>query len=103
MLSSFIISLTKCLEALQVPLLGMNAEGMIEYIKFVTDRLLVDLGSCRFYNSTNPFDFVEMISLEGKTNFFEKRVSDYSMPYIGRSGDTEHILYVEPGQDYVYA
>ncbi|PBK69304.1 ribonucleotide reductase small subunit [Armillaria solidipes] len=77
-------------DALKQPLLGMNAEGMIQYIKFVTDHLLVDLGSGRFYNSSNPFDFVEMISLEGKTNFFEKRVSDYSKPYVGRSGDTEH-------------
>lgn len=48
------------------------------YIEFVADRLLVSLGNDKIYNSSNPFDFMDMISLQGKTNFFEKRVSDYS-------------------------
>jgi len=65
-------------DALPVGLIGMNAELMCQYIEFVADRLLVALGSQKFYNSTNPFDFMDMISLQGKTNFFEKRVSDYS-------------------------
>lgn len=56
----------------------MNAKLMCQYIEFVADRLLVSLGSPKHYNATNPFDFMEMISLQGKTNFFEKRVSDYS-------------------------
>lgn len=51
---------------------------MCQYIEFVADRLLVSLGNQKYYNVTNPFDFMEMISLQGKTNFFEKRVSDYA-------------------------
>merc|ERR1711977_611670 len=64
-------------DALPVRLIGMNADQMRQYIEFVADRLLVALGNPKAYNSTNPFDFMEMISLSGKTNFFEKRVSDY--------------------------
>lgn len=64
-------------DALPVKLLGMNAELMAQYIEFVADRLLLALGNNKFYNSTNPFDFMESISLSGKTNFFEKRVGDY--------------------------
>ena len=55
---------------------------MATYIQFVADRLLVALGSPKIYNSKNPFDFMEMISLEGKTNFFEKRVSEYRMARV---------------------
>ena len=62
-----------------VSLIGMNAELMCQYIEFVADRLLVALGNDKHYNATNPFDFMDMISLQGKTNFFEKRVSDYAM------------------------
>ncbi|CAE7113128.1 unnamed protein product [Rhizoctonia solani] len=65
-------------DALPVGLIGMNAKLMCQYIEFVADRLLVALGSPKEYNSTNPFDFMDMISLQGKTNFFEKRVSDYA-------------------------
>jgi len=64
-------------ESLPVRLIGMNAELMQQYIQFVADRLLVALGVSKVYNATNPFDFMEMISLQGKTNFFEKRVGDY--------------------------
>ena len=64
-------------EALPVKLIGMNSDLMAKYLEFVTDRLLVELGCEKVYNSENPFDFMEMISLEGKTNFFEKRVGDY--------------------------
>jgi ribonucleoside-diphosphate reductase subunit M2 len=64
-------------DALPCALLGMNATLMCQYIEFVADRLLVALGNTKFYNSTNPFDFMENISLAGKTNFFEKRVGDY--------------------------
>ena len=55
----------------------MNADLMQQYIEFVADRLLVELGNEKIYNATNPFDFMEMISLQGKTNFFEKRVAEY--------------------------
>ncbi|KAJ3937324.1 MAG: ribonucleotide reductase [Lentinula lateritia] len=65
-------------DALPVSLIGMNASLMRQYIQFVADRLLVALGVEKYYNSTNPFDFMDMISLQGKTNFFEKRVSEYS-------------------------
>ncbi|MFC6996486.1 ribonucleoside-diphosphate reductase small subunit [Rufibacter roseus] len=64
-------------DALPVDLIGMNAKLMTQYIEFVADRLLVALGCSKIYNATNPFDFMEMISLQGKTNFFEKRVGEY--------------------------
>ena len=64
-------------DALPVRLIGMNADMMAQYIEFVADRWLVELGYDKLYNATNPFDFMEMISLQGKTNFFEKRVGDY--------------------------
>ena len=66
-------------EALPCKLIGMNSKLMSQYIEFVADRLLVQLGCTKEYKSANPFDFMEMISLEGKTNFFEKRVSEYSL------------------------
>jgi ribonucleoside-diphosphate reductase subunit M2 len=64
-------------DALPCGLLGMNATLMRQYIEFVADRLLLALGNKKYYNATNPFDFMESISLAGKTNFFEKRVGDY--------------------------
>ena len=63
----------------------MNAALMRQYIEFVADRLLVSLGNEKHYNATNPFDFMDMISLQGKTNFFEKRVSDYQKANFTRS------------------
>lgn len=65
------------LESLPVRLIGMNSDLMAQYLEFVTDRLLVELGCEKVYNSANPFNFMEMISLQGKTNFFEKRVGEY--------------------------
>ena len=64
-------------DALPVKLIGMNADLMSQYIEFVADRLLAELDCKKVYGAKNPFDFMEMISLEGKTNFFEKRVGDY--------------------------
>jgi ribonucleoside-diphosphate reductase beta chain len=64
-------------DALPVNLIGMNAKLMQQYIEFVADRWVGELGYNKIYNATNPFDFMEMISLQGKTNFFEKRVGDY--------------------------
>jgi len=71
------------LEALPCRLIGMNADLMSQYIEFVADRLLVQLGYSKRYGITNPFDFMEGISIEGKTNFFEKRVSEYSLAQGG--------------------
>lgn len=71
-------------DALPVSLIGMNSKLMCQYIEFVADRLLVALGCEKIYNSTNPFDFMEMISLQGKTNFFEKRVSEYKKAGVGQ-------------------
>jgi ribonucleoside-diphosphate reductase beta chain len=65
-------------DALPVRLIGMNAELMCQYIEFVADRLLVALGCTKVWNAINPFDFMEMISLQGKTNFFERRVGEYA-------------------------
>jgi ribonucleotide reductase beta subunit family protein with ferritin-like domain len=66
-------------EALPCRLIGMNSTMMSNYIEFVADRLVVQLGYPKIYNSSNPFDFMEMISIEGKTNFFEKRVGEYAL------------------------
>ena len=65
--------------ALPCRLVGMNGELMSQYIEFVADRLIVQLGYDKIYNSSNPFSFMEMISMEGKTNFFEKRVGEYAL------------------------
>jgi ribonucleoside-diphosphate reductase beta chain len=64
-------------DAIPVQLIGMNAQLMCQYIEFVADRLLGELGCSKVYNASNPFDFMEMISLQGKTNFFEKKVAEY--------------------------
>ncbi len=74
-------------DALPVNLIGMNAKLMQQYIEFVADRLLVELGNEKIYNATNPFDFMEMISLQGKTNFFEKRVGEYQKAGVLNKGD----------------
>merc|ERR1712238_22934 len=70
-------------DALPVELIGMNSSLMCTYIEFCADRLLVELGVERFYNASNPFEWMEMISLQGKTNFFEKRVGEYSKSGVG--------------------
>lgn len=76
-------------DALPVNLIGMNAELMCQYIEFVADRLLVALGASKIYNATNPFDFMDMISIQGKTNFFEKRVSEYKKAGVNTSANTD--------------
>ncbi|MBS4170735.1 MULTISPECIES: ribonucleoside-diphosphate reductase small subunit [unclassified Neochlamydia] len=70
------------MEALPVKLIGMNGDLMCQYIEFVADRLLNALGYSKLYHVNNPFDFMELISLQGKTNFFEKRVSEYQKPGV---------------------
>jgi ribonucleotide reductase beta subunit family protein with ferritin-like domain len=70
-------------DALPCSLIGMNARDMTQYIHFVADRLAVQLGIQKIYSAQNPFDFMDLISMEGKTNFFEKKVSEYSKPGVG--------------------
>lgn len=79
-------------ESLPVSLIGMNAKLMTQYLEYVTDRLLEEFGCEKVYDVTNPFDFMEMISLEGKTNFFEKRVSEYQKAGV-KSGGTGSISF----------
>jgi len=74
-------------EALSCRLIGMNQMLMKEYIEFVADRLSVQLGGDKIYESKNPFDWMEIISIEGKTNFFEKRVGEYSLANKTEEGD----------------
>jgi ribonucleoside-diphosphate reductase beta chain len=76
-------------DALPVRLIGMNAHLMCQYIEFVADRLLLSLGCAKHFNVTNPFDFMELISLQGKTNFFEKRVAEYQKSGVMNSGKPE--------------
>jgi ribonucleoside-diphosphate reductase subunit M2 len=77
-------------EALPCALLGMNSNLMKQYIEFVADRLLVALGNEKVYKSANPFDFMENISLAGKTNFFEKRVGDYQKAGVMAGTQKKH-------------
>ena len=77
-------------DALPVNLIGMNAVQMCQYIEFVADRLLDELGCRKIYNATNPFDFMDMISLRGKTNFFEKRVAEYQKAGVLKSSEKDH-------------
>jgi ribonucleoside-diphosphate reductase beta chain len=78
-------------ESLPVNLIGMNAKLMAEYLEFVTDHLLETLNCPKVYNTPNPFDFMDMISLEGKTNFFEKRVSEYKKAGVGEEQSSHNI------------
>lgn len=72
-----------CCEALPVDLLGMNSRDMTQYVQYVADHLMTTLGFQKIYKVSNPFDFMELISLQGKTNFFEKRVGDYKKANVG--------------------
>jgi ribonucleoside-diphosphate reductase beta chain len=80
-------------DSLPVELIGMNSKLMTQYIKFVADRLLVSLGQDKLYNTTNPFDFMEMISLKNKSNFFEKRVGEYQKSGVGQSSESNKISF----------
>jgi ribonucleoside-diphosphate reductase beta chain len=75
------------IEALPVKLIGMNSDLMKQYLEFVSDRLLSELGCAKVFNSTNPFDFMVNIALNGKTNFFEKRVGEYQKAGVKSGGD----------------
>jgi len=75
--------------SLPVELIGMNSKLMSQYIEFVADRLLYALGYDKLWNTQNPFDWMEMISLEGKTNFFERRVGEYQKAGVAMSTKDE--------------
>merc|ERR1712070_22914 len=83
-------------DALPVSLIGMNSNLMGQYIEFVADRLIKDLGYRPLYGSKNPFNWMDMISLEGKTNFFEKRVAEYQksgvMASLEKNTDSNSIV-----------
>ena len=89
-------------DALPCNLVGMNANLMSEYIEFVADRLLVALGNEKHYNATNPFEFMELISLQGKTNFFEKRVGEYQKAGVMNSieGDNHSMRAFSTDEDF---
>jgi len=82
-------------ESLPVELIGMNSSLMSQYIKFVADRLLFSLGVPKYYKVENPFEWMEMISLQGKTNFFEKRVSEYAKSGVGVEASQQVISFDE--------
>ena len=79
-------------DALPVELIGMNSTLMAKYIEFVADRLTVDLGYDKIYNTTNPFEWMTLISLQGKTNFFEKRVGEYALAGVGELSNHDFVL-----------
>ena len=76
-------------DALPVELIGMNSKLMCDYIEFCADRLLGTLGCTKYYNTANPFEWMEMISLQGKTNFFEKRVGEYAKSGVGVNSEEQ--------------
>ena len=82
-------------DSLPVRLIGMNADMMNQYIEFVADRLLMELGNPAHYNATNPFDFMDMINLQGKTNFFEKRVGEYQKAGVANNASSESTFSID--------
>jgi len=82
-------------DALRTKLTGIDSESMTQYMKFVADGLLLDLGVPKLYNVTNPFDWMDMISTEGKTNFLERRVGEYAMAKVGQSKADRSIRFDE--------
>jgi ribonucleoside-diphosphate reductase subunit M2 len=82
-------------DALPVELIGMNSNMMVQYIEFCANRLLIEFGCPKKFNAINPFDWMEMISLQGKTNFFEKRVSEYSKSGVGVEASQQVISFDE--------
>jgi len=82
-------------KSIPVSLIGMNSKLMIQYIKFVSDRLLIDLNYKPLYNVTNPFDWMDMISLDSKSNFFERKVVEYNKAGVGENMDKKEIVFDE--------
>ena len=77
--------------ALPCSLIGMNAKSMKQYIHFIADRLLASLGVEELYNEPNPFDWMELISMQGKTNFFERRVAEYQKAHVMQSVEKDTV------------
>jgi ribonucleoside-diphosphate reductase beta chain len=88
------------LESLPVDLIGMNSNLMSQYLEYVADRLLIDLKCKPIFNSKNPFDFMVNIALENKTNFFEKRVGDYSKSGVGNSSSDNKLSFEGDDSDF---
>jgi len=82
-------------DALPVELIGMNSKSMVQYIKFCADRLMHALGVAKLYKAINPFDWMELISIDGKTNFFEKRVGEYSKASVGQAANASNAFSTE--------
>ena len=91
----FYILMHCSIDALPCRLIGMNSTLMCQYIEFITDRLLVSLGNDKVYNITNPFDFMDMILLQGKTNFFEKHALDYLKANINHLSVPRRTLHIK--------
>jgi ribonucleoside-diphosphate reductase beta chain len=87
-------------DALPVSLIGMNSKLMNQYIEFVADHLLVSLGLQKIYNVTNPFDFMDMLSLQGKTNFFEKKVGEYQKAGVKNSSKESNVQQLSFDADF---
>ncbi len=87
-------------ESLPVSLIGMNSKLMNEYIEFVADHLLLSLGLQKVYNAVNPFDFMDMISLQGKTNFFEKKVGEYQKAGVKNSSKEREVQQLSFDADF---
>ena len=83
------------LESIPCAMLGMNNALMSQYLEFVSDRLLVQLGYSKIWNSANPFDFMEYISIENKTNFFEERVTEYNKASVGTLEADRELTFTE--------
>ena len=82
-------------DSIPVALIGMNADMMCEYIEFVADRLFVALGNPKVYNSENPFPWMDLISMRGKTNFFEKRVGDYQKAGVTTGAHEQKVFSID--------
>ena len=89
-------------DALSVDLIGMNSRLMAQYIEYVADRLLVELQCEKLYNSENPFDFMENISLSGKTNFFEKKVGEYQKAGIKSVSGNQESLFTLDAEFWIF-
>lgn len=88
------------IDSLPCSLIGMNSKKMIQYLEYVADRLVVKLGYTKIYNSENPFPFMELISLNSKTNFFEKRNGNYRMAKVGNKKEENKLDFDDDDDDF---
>ena len=89
-------------ESIPCKLIGMNSELMCQYIEFIADRLVIQAGYDKIYNSENPFSFMELISIAGKTNFFERRVGEYSLAGVGKNEEEMSFSLMQPFKIDIY-